>query len=134
MTEQREAFVTAQHARTELGRVLEQAPAAIATLDAQTLTFKSANLRYRELVGGRNVVGKQVLDALPELADQPFFIDMLKEVVRSGQPYVGEATPALLRDRDGQLRERTFDFVYQPITLPDGTVGAVMVHAVEIGR
>jgi PAS domain S-box-containing protein len=134
VTEQRQAFVDAQHARTELGRMLEQAPAAIATLNAQTLTFESANKRYRELVGGRDVVGKQVLDALPELVDQPFLIDMLKAVVRTGVPYVGEATPALLRNADGQIRERTFDFIYQPITQPNGAITAVMVHALEITK
>ena len=134
ITDQRAAFLEAQHARTELGRLLEQAPAAIATLDASSLVFRSANARYRALVGGRDVVGKTVLEALPELGDQPFFIDMMHEVIRTGKPYVGEATPAMLAGPDGTVRERMFDFIYQPITRPDGTVHAVMVHAVEVGR
>ena len=132
ITRQVQALSDAEHARTELGRVLEQAPAAMATLDASTMTFATANARYRALVGGRDVVGKTVLDALPELADQPFFIDMLHDVVRTGKPYVGKATPASLRDEAGEMRERTFDFIYQPITRPDGSVTAVMVHAVEV--
>lgn len=127
-----QALADAQHARTELGRVLEQAPAAIATIDAASLTFATANERYRSLVGGRDVVGKTVLDALPELADQPHFIDMLKDVARTATPYVGNAVPALLRDEAGQVRERIFDFIYQPITRANGTVSAVMVHAVEV--
>ena len=133
ITDQRAAFVEAQHARTELGRVLEQAPAAIATLDASSLVFRSANARYRTLIGGRDVVGKTLLEALPELAEQPFFIDMLHEVIRTGRPYVGEDTPAMIAGPDGTLRERCFDFIYQPITRPDGGVYAVMVHAVEVG-
>lgn len=132
ITEQRSALAEARHARGELGLVLEQAPAAIATLDASTLTFRSANARYRALLGGRDVVGSAVLDALPELAHQPFFIDMLREVIRTGRPYVGQSTPALLDAGDGTLRERFFDFVYQPITTPDGKVTSVMVHAVEL--
>ncbi len=133
ITEQRAAFAEAQHARSELGRVLDQAPAAIATLDASSLVFRTANARYRALIGERDVVGKTVLEAMPELAEQPFFIDMLHEVIRTGRPYVGEATPAMIAGPDGTMRERYFDFVYQPITRPDGTVHAVMVHAVEVG-
>ena len=133
ITDQRATFADAQHARTELGRVLDQAPAAIATLDASSLVFRSANARYRALIGGRDVLGKTVLEALPELAEQPFFIDMLHDVIRTARPYVGEATPAMIAGPDGTTRERFFDFVYQPITRPDGTVHAVMVHAVEVG-
>ena len=133
VTEQRAAFAEAQHARTELARVLEQAPAAIATLDASSLVFRSANARYRALVGGRDVTGKTLLEAFPEMAEQPFFIDMLHEVIRTGHPYAGDAIPAMIAEADGTLRERVFDFVYQPITRPDGTVHAVMVHAVEVG-
>ena len=134
ITEQRAALADAQHARTELGRLLEQAPAAIATLDAASLVFRSANARYRALIGGREVVGKTILEALPELAGQPFWIDMLRDVIRTGRPYVGAATPAMLDAGDGTMRERQFDFIYQPITRPDGSVNAVMVHAVEVGN
>ena len=58
---------------------------------------------------------------------------MLREVIRTGRPYVGAATPAMLDEGDGTMRERFFDFIYQPITHPDGSVNAVMVHAVEVG-
>ena len=132
VTDQRAALKEAEHSRSELGRLLEQAPAAIATLDASTLVFRSANARYRALIGGRDVSGKPLLEALPELSQQPMFIDMLHEVIRTGRPYVGESTPALLDSGDGSMRERYFDFVYQPITRPDGSVSAVMVHAVEV--
>jgi PAS domain S-box-containing protein len=134
ITEQRQALHEAQRARSELGAIFEQAPAAIATIDAATLTFRSANPRYRELLGGRELVGRTVLDALPELTDQPFFIDMLREVIRTGVPYVGQSTPAMIRDGSNVPRERFFDFVYQPISQSDGTITAVMVHAVEVGR
>ena len=132
ITGQRSTLADAQHTSTELGRLLEQAPAAIATLDAASLVFRSANARYRALLGGREVVGKSILEAVPELAGQPFWIDMLRDVICTGHPYVGAATPAMLDAGDGTMRERHFDFIYQPITRPDGSVNAVMVHAVEV--
>ena len=132
ITEQRAALAEAQHSRTELDRLLDQAPAAIATIDAASLVFRSANARYRALLGGRDVVGKTLLEALPELGSQRFFIDMLHEVIRTGRPYVGESTPVMLDAGDGTMHERQFDFIYQPITRPDGSVSAVLVHAVEV--
>jgi len=94
--------------------------------------FRSANIRYRELIGGRDVVGKKVVDALPELRNQPFFIGMLNEVARTGTPYVGNATALSLDRGDGVFVDRWFDFVYQPLTDPDGSVTGITVHAVEV--
>lgn len=133
ITDQRAALAEAEHSRLDQTRLFEQAPAAIATLEASTLVFRSANARYRALLGGRDVVGKTVLEALPELGQQSFLIDLLGDVIRTGQPYVGEATPVMLDSGDGHLRERYFDFVYQPITSARGLVTTVMVHAVEVG-
>ncbi len=132
ITDQRRAFLDAQRGWIELGTMFEQAPAAIALIDAATLTFRTANERYRAMLGGRELLGRAVLEALPELADQPFFVDMLREVIRSGVPYAGNGVPAIIEDEAGGRRERYFDFVYQPISRPDGTISAIMVHAVEI--
>jgi PAS domain-containing protein len=133
ITEQREALVVAEHARAELRRVFEQAPAAIATIEAPSLVFTTANAFYRKLLGGRSVVGKTVQEAIPELAEQPFFVEMLQEVIRSGRPYVGQQVPASIDRGDGVMEQRRFDFIYQPLTDPDGRVNGVMVHATEIG-
>lgn len=133
ISEQRNALAAAEHARAELRRAFEQAPAAIATIEGPDLVFRTANAFYRQLVGGRDVVGKPVLDALPELRDQPMFINILRDVMRTGIPFVGRGMRAMLdRAGTGVLEEGVFDFVYQPLTTPDGMVNAVMVHAVDV--
>jgi PAS domain S-box-containing protein len=132
VTEQRRALAAAEHARNELRRVFEQAPAAIATIEVPSLVFRSANPRYRQLLNGRDVVDKPVLDALPELRDQPFFVDMLRDVSRTATPYVGNGVAAKIDRGDGTLETRWFDFIYQPLTEPNGAVAAIMVHAVEV--
>jgi PAS domain-containing protein len=132
VTEQRQALVAAEHARRELTRVFEQAPAAIATIAVPSLVFRTANPEYRRLLGGRDIVGKPVTDAIPELRDQTFFIDMLREVARTATPYVGNRLPAQIDRGDGTLETRYFDFVYQPLSEPNGAVTGIMVHAVEV--
>jgi PAS domain S-box-containing protein len=134
ITEQRAALVDAEHARAELRRVFEQAPAAIATIEAPSLVFTTANAFYRQLLGGRNVVGKTVEEAIPEISQQPFFLEMLQEVIRTGRPYVGQRVPASIDRGDGVLEERRFDFIYQPLTDPDEKVNGVMIHATEVER
>jgi PAS domain S-box-containing protein len=133
VTEQREAKAAAEHAQAELRRVFEQAPAAIATLEGPDFVFRTANALYRKLVGGRDVVGKPFLDALPEFRAQPQYVEMLRQVMSSGQAYVGRNMSAMLdRSGTGRLEEASFDFVFQPLTRADGTVNGIMVHAAEV--
>jgi hypothetical protein len=97
----------------------------------QMSVFATANAYYCKLLGGREVVGKPLVEAIPEMAAQPFFVDMLQEVIRSGQPYVGEQVAAMLDRGDGTMEQPRFDFVYQPLTNSDGKVNGLMIHATE---
>jgi PAS domain S-box-containing protein len=134
VTEPREALAAAEHARSELARVFEQAPAAIATIAVPSLVFRSANAAYRQMLDGRDVIGKTVTDAFPELREQPFFVDMLREVARTATPYVGNNVPVQVDRGDGTREARYFDFVYQPLSEPNGAVTGIMLHAVEAQR
>ena len=125
------ALAEAQHARAELQRVFEQAPAAIATLEGESLRFVTANPRFRTLLGNRDLIGKTAREALPELADAPFFA-LLDEVYRTGEPHVGRQVPAAIdRTGTGTLETGLYDFVYQPLRSSNGRVSGIMVHAVE---
>ena len=75
-----------------------------------------------QLIGGREVVGKSVREALPEVAGQGFF-QVLDHVFTTGQPFVGRGVPVrLARHRGADLDEVFVDFVYQPIVEADGAV------------
>jgi PAS domain S-box-containing protein len=107
-----------------------QAPAAIAVLEGEDHVFTVANSRYRELVGNREVLGKPVIDALPEIRGQGF-VDLLDNVRRSAEPvWAHDALVHLDRGSNG-LEEVYVDFVYQPLEDADGKVFGIMVHAVE---
>lgn len=126
------ALAESRAGRARLVEVFMQAPAAIAVLEGPRHHFTVANPRYLELVGGREVVGKDLLEALPELRDQGF--DRLLDQVReTAQPYLAsEAVVRLDRRRDGTLEDVYLDFVYQPLEDADGTVFGVMAHAVDV--
>jgi DNA-binding response OmpR family regulator len=57
-----------QAQRRRLLDIFAQAPAAIAILSGPEHVFEMANSWYLDLVGGRDVVGKPLRHALPEVA------------------------------------------------------------------
>lgn len=138
VTEQREArarvdaaLAEAQHARSELQRAFEQAPAAIATLVGENLTFASANPKFRNLLGDRELIGSTMLEAVPELEGQPF-LELMRNVYRTGEAYVGRQVQASVdRGPDGKPKHGIYDFVYQPLRNADQEVTGIMIHAVE---
>jgi signal transduction histidine kinase len=130
--------ISLQHAeaakaeRARLYEVFMQAPAAIAVLEGPEHTFTVSNPRYRELVGGRDVVGKSVRNALPELHGQGFY-ELIDRVYTSGEPFAASEMPVRLdRDDDGVLETLYVDFVYQPLRDATGVAFGVMAHAVEV--
>jgi PAS domain S-box-containing protein len=126
------ALAEATAERQRLYDVFMQAPAAIAVLEGPGHVFTVANPRYRELVGGRDVVGKGVADALPEIRGQGF-VDLLDGVRRSGEAFMAsEAVVRLDRRGTGALESVYLDFVYQPLKDSTGAVFGIMAHAVEI--
>ncbi|HKN65380.1 MAG TPA: ATP-binding protein [Gemmatimonadaceae bacterium] len=126
------AFAQAKAERQRLYEIFMQAPAAIAVLEGAEHLFVVANPLYVELVGGRQVTGLRVREALPEIEGQGF-LDLLDNVYRSGEPYAAnEMLVRLDRDLDGILEDVYVDFVYQPMKTESGETFGIMVHAVDV--
>lgn len=117
---------------TTLRQLFMQAPGFVAVLTGEDLTFTFVNQAYQQLIGHRPVVGKSLLDALPELAGQEYE-RLLRKVVASGEPFVGRSMGARLqRTEDAALEERFVDFVYQPIRDVEGQVLGVFVEGSDV--
>lgn len=115
-----------------LRALLEQAPGFVAVLTGPEHRFLMANQAYRQLVGNRDVVGKIIGEALPEVVEQGF-VNLLDSVFQSGEAYVGQSAPVFLEPRPGApLEERFLDFIYQPIMGPAGEVAGVFVQGHDV--
>ena len=118
-----------QGATKELERfrtMLEQAPGFVAVLGGRNHRFIMANASYRELVGKRDLTGKTVAEALPEVVEQGF-IDLLDEVLATDRPYFGKKEKVLLKTGDSEeLQPRFLEFIYQPIHGADGFEGVLV--------
>lgn len=114
--------------RSHLRRLFMQAPGFMCVLTGPDLVFEMANDAYLRLVGRDDIVGRPLRDALPELRGQGYF-ELLEQVMRTGQVFVGRSMRAMLGDVP---EERVVDFVYQPITEEDGSVFGIFVEGVDI--
>ncbi len=118
--------------RARLTNLFMQAPAFITVLKGPQHLFEMANPLYLQLVGHRDLLGKTVREAFPEIEGQGF-LEVLDEVYRTGKPFVGKEMRILLQDETGTSgHEHFLDFVYQPLVEADGSISGIFVHGVDI--
>lgn len=118
--------------RSSLKRMFEQAPGFIAMVSGRQHRFITVNAAYRNLIGHRDVIGKTVAEALPEVVGQGF-ISLLDRVYSSGEPYVGRRLRvALQHEGDGPLEERYLDFIYQPVASDKGDISGIFIQGQDV--
>ena len=114
--------------RERLQQLFEQAPGFMAMLSGPEHVFEIVNPAYMQLIGHRDVLGKPVREALPEVEGQGFF-ELLNQVYASGEAFRGNALRAGLQRAPGApVEERFIDLVYQPVVDADGRVTGIFVE------
>ncbi|MEO7599933.1 MAG: PAS domain-containing protein [Opitutus sp.] len=115
-----------------LADVFRQAPSFMCVLRGPDHVFERANDRYYELVGQRELIGRTMRDAFPELEGFGFS-ELLDRVYATGVEYIGKELSILLQREPGQpLEERYLDFVYQPLRDADGQVTGILAQGVDL--
>lgn len=117
--------------RDRLRRLFTQAPSFFCVLDGPEHRFQLVNESYRALVGQRDLDGRTVAEALPEVAEQGF-IALLDQVFRTREPYVGRSVEVKLRHGPAALATRYVDFVYQPIVDDAGACSGIFVDGSDV--
>ena len=116
----------------ELRQLFELAPGLAVVLRGPDHVFEYANPGYLELMGWRDVQGRPLGEAVPELRSQGF-LQLLDEVYETGRPFEGRSVPILLpRKDDGHLAEGYFDFVYQPIIGASGEIEGIFAQGTDV--
>ncbi|RWX70715.1 PAS domain S-box protein [Mesorhizobium sp. M4B.F.Ca.ET.089.01.1.1] len=120
--------------KSVLSQMFEQAPGFMALVREPDHVFELTNTAYQRLIDNRQVIGKPVREALPELEGQAFF-ERLDEVYKTGEPHRGQGEKVVLRNRpDEPAEERILDFVYQPIKDDNGRVTAIFVEGTDVSE
>ncbi|HVY37220.1 MAG TPA: ATP-binding protein [Polyangia bacterium] len=123
------ALAEAKRQRARLASLFMQTPAAICVLRGPDHVYELANPRYLSLIGGRDVLGRPLREALPEAA--PVVVPILDGVFSRGEPYFGNEFPVVLA-RNGRPEECFFNFIYQPIFDAEDAVEGIAVVAFEV--
>ncbi|HCG37632.1 PAS domain S-box-containing protein [Stutzerimonas kunmingensis] len=121
-----------QRQQARLQQMFEQAPGLMAMLRGPEHVFEMTNPAYLRVVGERDVIGRPVREALPEVERQGF-IDILDQVYRSGTAFVGSGIRVGLQRIQGEAEEeRLLDFVFQPVTDANGDVCGIFVEGHDV--
>jgi signal transduction histidine kinase len=115
-----------------LNQFLMQAPAGICVLDGPGFIFELVNPLYQQLFPERKLVGKPLIEALPELKGQPI-TEILQNVYNTGKTFEGnQLLVPLARTSDGPVEERYFNFIYQARLDNNGKVDGILVFVFEV--
>jgi PAS domain S-box-containing protein len=118
--------------RRRLAQMFEQGPSFMALLDGPTHRITFANQGYRHLIGGRDVIGKTVAEALPDAVAQGY-LGILDQVFTSGEAFAAAGSLYNVQAIEGgPARERYVDFIYQPLKDAAGQVSGIFVEGVDV--
>jgi PAS domain S-box-containing protein len=118
--------------RARLSEVFRRAPSFIVTMRGPELRYEFVNEAYYQLIGDRDVLGKPLLEAIPEIGAQQFE-EILDQVRRTGEPWVGRETPVQLQRTPGApLETRYLDVVFQALAEANGTRSGVVSHGHDV--
>ncbi|QIL75080.1 PAS domain-containing protein [Hymenobacter sp. HDW8] len=116
----------------QLDKLFMQAPTPIVIIDGPEMVFQLVNPAYQQIFPGRELLGKPLLEAVPELIDSPI-PDLLSQVYQTGKSYVAHELPLLLaRHEDGVMEETYWSFTYQGRRNEQGAIDGVFVFVQDV--
>ncbi|WP_233635871.1 PAS domain-containing sensor histidine kinase [Hymenobacter setariae] len=126
------ARAEAERQRLRLEQLVMQAPLAICVFDGPEWVYELVNPSYQRMFYGRELMGKRLVDALPEVADQPL-MDILHAVYDTGVPFESrEVLVPLARTAEGPIEDIFFNLTYQARFTERGQVDGFVTYAQDV--
>jgi signal transduction histidine kinase len=122
----------AERQRDRMKEFFMQAPTGICILDGPSFVYELVNPPYQELFPDRELLGRPVSEAVPEILDQPIW-PILNNVYNSGETFEGkEVYLPVYSSNSGKFEDRFFNFIYQARHDFDGNVDGILVFVFEV--
>lgn len=132
ITEQVKSRKQMQQLAEMIERLYMNAPAFICTVKGPDHIYELVNPEYQRMYGKRQLLGKKVVEALPELVSQGI-IEILDKVYQTGEPYVVTERLLYLSRDEGKEPEPTYlNYSYQPMYDGDGNINGILVFGYEV--
>jgi PAS domain S-box-containing protein len=131
ITERRQAESALRDNEARLAQLIQLMPSFTAVLKGPMHVFELANDPYYALVGrGSEILGRPLLEALPEIAEQPFPA-LLDRVLATGEIFQAKGMLVRLERGAAGLEQRFIDFAYMPLRDAAGAPNGILIHGVD---
>ncbi|MGI4735705.1 MAG: PAS domain-containing sensor histidine kinase [Janthinobacterium lividum] len=120
--QQREAFY----------HVFEQTPALVQLLHSSGHRVEYVNPAYQRLFAGRQLVGRDLAEVIPELQAQGF-IALLDRVYQTGETYYGTDVPFVVAPPADPPHPVYFNFTYQAYR-ENGQIAGISIFAYDVSE
>ena len=110
--------------------LFREAPVMIAYVSSDDFKLQFANPAFQNFYGRRSLEGRTVAEAIPEAEEQGFG-KLLRDVIDSGESFVGNDVPLTVREGSRKKLKYT-DFVYHPVKGENGQIAGVLCTATDV--
>jgi PAS domain S-box-containing protein len=113
--------------------LVDIAPFPAALYRGKDLVIELANEEVLKLWGrDKNVIGKTLAKAMPELEGQPF-LHLLQEVYSTGKTYEGKEIPAWI-DKDGKIEMVYYNLIYKALYDTEGKISGILAMGYDVSE
>ena len=130
---EKKLYETAEEERQHFYKLLMDAPALIAVLKGPDHVYELINPLYTQVIAGkRDILGKPIREALPELEGQGIY-ELLDRVYKSNEPNIDSELPLKIdRSNTGVLEDVYFNFIFQPLKTEADAMEGILILAVDV--
>src|SRR5258708_30111761 len=114
-----------------LRELLDSLPAAVAYVAGPDLIFEFASDTYRQLLGGRDMIGRPFREVRPEVVGQPTY-EALRQVLATGERRRVSGMEVRVRRPGAEPEQVYVDSVYQPVRDEAGGVAGVLIFITNV--
>jgi PAS domain S-box-containing protein len=116
----------------KLESIFQESPAAMVLWAGEDLVFEKVNPQYSKIFNDRELLGKTIVDGIPEVVTESVLKD-LKKVFETGEPLVGREILEKIPREDGKgLKDAYFNSTCIRINDVDGKPMGVYEHSVDV--
>ena len=120
-------LATAHH----LNRLFMQASNFMCVLRGPDHVCEMVNTAMRELLGGRDAVGRPAREASPEMASQGL-IEIFDKVFATGEAFASRKMRFFLQNENGRIEEHFLDIVCQPVLGDKDEISGLFVEGCDV--
>ncbi|HWA74421.1 MAG TPA: PAS domain S-box protein [Polyangiaceae bacterium] len=128
---ERLARESAEAERNRLLGLFAQLPASVNLLRGPDLVFELVHPTAVEALGGRDLIGKPLMEAIPEYRDQPEIVARIRRVYDTGEPSTFHEFPVRLQ-RGGIETLSYWSSIHLPVRDAAGAVEGVMTFDQDV--